>query len=372
MSGVDSISSTVNDFGLALTGAALRHGFDLAGVLDLDAAMPALAEHSGRFGEWIDAGRHGEMEYLPRGAARRADPRALRPEARGVLCVAMAYGPVAEPLSGDDARYARYLRGRDYHRVLPERLEAALGEVRAGHDFTWKICCDTSAVLERSLAHLAGLGWIGKNTCLIHPRLGSYLFLAEAFVSRETGGAPSAMPDHCGSCNRCLVACPTGAFPAAGVLDARRCLSYWTLEKRSGPDAESGDIDAVRGWVAGCDICQEVCPFNRKPSPSRDDAWLDAAADATATARWEDLVVEPETAYAARVAASALSWVRPAHFRRNVALALASRADALDANRRGVLAELVATARDAETDVNTRRAWESCETRLRNADQREK
>ncbi|MCL4234980.1 MAG: tRNA epoxyqueuosine(34) reductase QueG [Deltaproteobacteria bacterium] len=363
----------MNELGHALIRAAMRHGFHLAGVLDLDAAMPALATHFGRFDEWIDAGRHGEMDYLRRGAARRADPRALWPEARGVLCVAMAYGPGAEPLSGDDALYARYLRGRDYHRVLPEQLEAALGEVRADHDFTWKICCDTSAVLERSLAHLAGLGWIGKNTCLIHPRLGSYLFLAEALVSRETGGAPLPVPDHCGSCDRCLIACPTAAFPAAGTLDARRCLSYWTLEKRSGLDAEPGDIDATRGWVAGCDICQEVCPFNRKPSPVLNDAWRDAAADATATARWEELVGESEGVYAARVARSALSWVRPAHFRRNVAFALASRANTLDANRKRILAGLVATVRDAETDAGAKRAWETCLSRLRFVEpQREK
>lgn len=371
MSGNDKSAFRADGFALALTGAAMRHGFDLAGTLDLDAAVPALAVHVDRFRAWIDAERHGEMDYLRRGAARRADPRAIWPEARGVLCVAMAYGPGEEP-GGADARYARYLRGRDYHHVLPERLDAALREVRAEYDFTWKICCDTSAVLERSLAHLAGLGWIGKNTCLIHPRHGSYLFLAEAFVSRETGGVPSPMPDHCGTCDRCLVACPTGAFPAAGVLDARRCLSYRTLEKRGALEIEPADVDATRGWVAGCDICQEVCPFNRKPEPVLDDAWLDAATDATATARWEDLVVEPEAAYAARVRQSALSWVRPAHFRRNVALALASRTTELDADRRQVLGELVAAARDTETDVNTRRAWDLCAARLKDADQRAK
>ncbi len=363
----------MNDFGQALAQSALRHGLDLVGALDLDAAIPALAEHAARFDVWIGNERHGEMDYLRRGAARRADPRALWPEARGVLCVAMAYGPGDPPSTGDDARYARYLRGRDYHRVLPERLEAALSDVRREFDFAWKICCDTSAVLERSLAHLAGLGWIGKNTCLIHPRLGSYLFLAEAFVSRSPGGAPTPMADHCGSCDRCLVACPTAAFPEAGVLDARRCLSYWTLEKRGELALERDDVNATRGWVAGCDICQEVCPFNRKPEPSLDDAWRDASVDATKAARWEDLVAELESAYASRVAASALSWVRPAHFRRNVALALASRADALDAERRRNLAELVVAARETETDAGTKRAWEVCVARLRDeAGQREK
>ncbi len=371
MSGDAGSTLQAGDFALALTGASLRHGFDLASVIDIDAVMPALAAHVDRFRAWIDADRHGEMEYLRRGAARRADPRAIWAEARGVLCVATAYGPGEEP-SGSDARYARYLRGRDYHRVLPERLEAALREVRADFDFTWKICCDTSAVLERSLAHLAGLGWIGKNTCLIHPRHGSYLFLAEAFLSRSPGGAPSPMPDHCGSCDRCLAACPTAAFPAPGVLDARRCLSYWTLEKRGSLEPGAGDPDATRGWVAGCDICQEVCPFNRKPSPVLDDAWLDASADATVTARWEDLIAEPEAAYAARVRQSALSWVRPAHFRRNVALALASRAQALDADRRCVLAGLVAAAREMETDADTRRAWDLCAARLGDVDQRAK
>ncbi|MCZ7584284.1 MAG: tRNA epoxyqueuosine(34) reductase QueG [Deltaproteobacteria bacterium] len=350
--------------GALLEKLAPKHGFPLSGALDLDAAMPALAEHARRYDTWIGRGYQGTMRYLDRGRGRRADPRAVFPEARGVFCVAAPYGPRDGDEHPDDpadgASYARYLRGRDYHAVMKERLAALLAEAAAVIPFEYKVCCDTSAVLERSLAHFAGLGWIGKNTCLIHPALGSYLFLAEAFLSVSPGGVPRPMRDHCGTCRACLDACPTSAFPETGVLDATRCVSYWTLEHRAPFVPSNADLDGARHRIAGCDVCQEVCPYNRKPRPALWPEWNDRDADATFLRAWEDLLTESEDEYAQRVARSALSWVKPAHFARNLAYAVTACArDWAPARRAGVRLLVEQRLRD-ERDENARQAWSRC------------
>jgi epoxyqueuosine reductase len=268
------------------------------------------------------------MEYLSRGSARRADPEKLFPGAMGVFCVAAPYGPREDDTAAIDpatgVAYARYLRGRDYHTVMTERLAALLTEAAESFPFRSKICCDTSAVLERSLAYLAGLGWIGKNTCLIHPQYGSYLFLAEAFLDEPPGGRPNPMPDRCGTCSACLDDCPTRAFTEPGRLDAKRCLSYWTLEKRGDLSLGADDRSAIANRVAGCDICQEVCPYNRKPRPVLLPDWSDEAADATRLRAWDALLAESEEEYRMRVRHSALSWVKYREWRRNLELVCAA------------------------------------------------
>ncbi|MCB9477256.1 MAG: tRNA epoxyqueuosine(34) reductase QueG [Deltaproteobacteria bacterium] len=349
---------------------AQRHGFPLAGVLNLDQARGAISNDIARYDTWLGAGMHGEMAYLQRGRDRRTDPALVFDGAKGMLCVATPYGPrdgdeIASPATQAD--YAKYLRGRDYHVAMKERLEALLSEAATRFDFSWKVCCDTSAVLERSWAALAGLGWIGKNTCLIHPRLGSYLFLAEALLSENPGGAPRPMRDHCGKCDRCLKACPTDAFPEPGALDARRCISYWTLEKRGPLTLGDDDGAALGNRVAGCDICQEVCPFNRKPRPPIWDEWRDAAADATALRDWETLLNESEEDYRERVRRSALSWVKPHQFRRNLALSLASVAGELGQEVVQRLLGLVIRREDAESDPDALAAWTYCRARMEQA-----
>ncbi|MBZ0272776.1 tRNA epoxyqueuosine(34) reductase QueG [bacterium] len=365
---------TLTPLGRRLVERAPAHGFPLAGVLDLAAARGALSPHVARYEAFLSAGRHGDMHYLARGRDRRADPALVFENARGVLCVAVPYGPDVDENLGaqasrllrnhplpdgrgsDRATYARYLRGEDYHAAIPRRLEALCADAARDFEFAFKICCDTSAVLERSLAHLAGLGWIGKNTCLIHPRLGSYLFLAEALISEPTGGMPKPMRDHCGTCSACLLACPTAAFPHAGELDARRCLSYWTLETRGSLALDPRDARAIENRVAGCDVCQEVCPFNAKPRPDLWPEWRDASADATALVAWRELLTEDDAAYRARVSRSALAWVKPHAFRRNVALAIAACADDLDATQRADLAAAARTALDRERNAAARDA----------------
>jgi len=239
---------------------ALGVGFDVAGV-----APAEPTPESELLREWIARGYAGEMHYLERRVEERVDPRRVLEGARSVVVVGLVYdpGPRAEPAPGA-ARVARYAGGDDYHDVMWERLrvlEAGIGALAPGSVRT-RSFCDTGPVQERVLAAAAGLGWIGKNTCLIHPRLGSYLFLGVVLTDLELA-AGAREPDHCGSCRACLDACPTRAFPEAYVLDATRCISYATIEARGSIDA---GLRAGHGdWVFGCDVCQEVCPWNLRP-----------------------------------------------------------------------------------------------------------
>jgi epoxyqueuosine reductase len=237
-------------------------GFVAAGVAPV---RPAL--HTEALAQWVAQGYHASMQFMARDVRRRCDVRAAWPWARSVLCLAAGYAGRAEDSDvaaagrAEESPIARYARGRDYHRVLKSRSRKLADELAAQVDGLQTLCCvDTAPLLERELAAAAGLGWIGKNACLIHPQCGSYILLAEIILSVELP-ADAPRPDGCGDCTRCLEACPNGALVAPYVLDARRCNSWATIENRGELD---GERFKLAGQVFGCDLCQRVCPHNQK------------------------------------------------------------------------------------------------------------
>jgi epoxyqueuosine reductase len=238
----------------ALKARAYALGFDLAGTARLGPADTAAA-----FDAWVARGYAGEMHYLPRGAEKRRDSRRPLPGAASALVVAMDYGG-REP-AGPVARYAR---GDDYHDVMVARLRELHGwlEATVGRPVLGKAYVDTGPILERDLARRAGLGWFGKNTNLVNPRLGSFFFLGALLVDLELEPDAPFEADRCGTCTRCLVACPTGAFVGPRELDATRCISYLTIESRGG--IPEGLREGVGDRLYGCDVCQDVCPYNVK------------------------------------------------------------------------------------------------------------
>ncbi|MBI4915650.1 MAG: tRNA epoxyqueuosine(34) reductase QueG [Acidobacteria bacterium] len=290
-------------------------GFDLAGIA---AATPL--ESTTRLREWVGHGFHAGMGYMAETLEVRGDPSRFLPGARSVVCVAMSYHDAPEEPElaprGDRVVVARYARRSDYHKVIKRRL------VRLGRFLrtlvpavTWRIGVDEHPLLERDLAERAGLGWIGKNTCLINRRLGSELLLGE-LVTDLTLPPDPAEGDHCGSCTSCLDACPTRALPIPRLLDARRCISYLTIEHRSelGEDLHR----PVGAHLFGCDICQAVCPWNvrarcRAADPLRPRPHLGAlrldTLDRLEIASWDSLV-----------AGTPLRRLSFARFRRNLGI----------------------------------------------------
>jgi epoxyqueuosine reductase len=230
-----------------------------------------------RFRGWIAAGRHAGMKYLEETRELRASPQRLLPGARSIVCLAASHS--ARPLvASDGATVARYASGADYHGTLRQRAtRVARAAARRLGGFRYRVCVDSTPLAERSFAAAAGLGWIGKNGCLIDPERGSFLLLAEIITDLDLP-PDEPIAERCGSCVRCLEACPTGAFVEPGILDAARCLAYWTIEHR-GPIPD-GMKEHVGSRVFGCDVCQDVCPWNGPllpaagPAPPTRTEWL--------------------------------------------------------------------------------------------------
>ncbi len=253
-------------------------GFDLFGVC---AAQP-LEQEREHLQAWLHKGYAGQMSYLEKNFEKRLDPRLILASVKSIICLGISYyydpagntgtrsqfkklNWVMSRISGTIARYAW---GRDYHKVLRKKLKVLKAQIiaLAGPQTELMDYTDTGPLMERQAATLAGLGFTGKNTLLLHPQHGSYFFLSEILTNLDlTPGDPVTV--SCGSCRKCLDACPTQAFPEAYVLDATRCIAYWTIEARGDIPAEFHE--AIGDHVFGCDICQQVCPFNREPLPSR-------------------------------------------------------------------------------------------------------
>ncbi len=296
---------------------AIGEGFDLVGVAEAAKALSA-----GNLERWLDAGMHGEMGYMARTRVIRSDPRLLLPGCTSVVAVAMSFRcdqPDSTTLEADCGRVwvSRYAWGRDYHRILKKklvRLGRWLAEQRPSAQ--WRACVDTAPILEREWAARAGLGWIGKNTLLLNRELGSELFLGILLTDQKL--LPDGpRPEHCGNCTACLDACPTEAFPEPKVLDARRCVGYLTVEHRSAIPTELQP--GVGTMIAGCDICQEVCPWTqRAPADLHPEFSPDTRRLRPRLEGLEDL---DEKAYAEWRKGSALNRIGYEQFRRNLGIA---------------------------------------------------
>jgi epoxyqueuosine reductase len=328
-----------------ITVAATALGFDLIGITSAEPLA-----HAGRLHAWVAQGFAGEMGYMSRDVERRADPSRVLPDARSIIVLGMNYytSPAMSGTSPGHGWIARYAWGQDYHTVLGDKLKALVACIKEieGADVQARWYVDTGPILERELAWRAGLGWPGKNTNLINRPLGSWLFLGAILLDRElVYDAPATA--HCGICTRCLVACPTGALVAPGMLDARRCISYLTIELRGAIPRELRPLLGTH--IFGCDICQAVCPWNRRAPESPEPEFLPRAG--FAAPELIPLLGLADTEFRARFRGSPIMRAKRRGLLRNVAVALGNLRDLR------ALSALEAALYDVEPLIRGHAAW---------------
>lgn len=293
---------------------AAELGFD-----DCRIARAAEATHAEAFREWIADGKQGGMGWMERTPERRCDPRVVMPGCRSLICLAMNYFPGESPFRGEDAggyRIARYAWNEDYHDLIEARLKEFDLKLRSigGNQRPY---VDTGPVLERDFATDAGLGWNGKSTMQIHRRLGTWFFLAEILTDLDLQ-PDTPIGDHCGKCTRCITACPTGAITAPHRMDARRCISYLTIENK-GPIPEDFRV-AMGDRIYGCDDCLDACPWNRFAEISREATFL--AREKVFSHRLRDFLELDDDGFRKLFAKSPIKRIKRARFLRNVCVAL--------------------------------------------------
>jgi epoxyqueuosine reductase len=294
----------------ALVAFAKTLGFDLCRV-----ARCETPPHAGEFAQWLGEGRAGEMEWLARNRDRRTDPQLVLPGARSVVVLAMNYFQTGNR-KPDTGKIARYALGDDYHEIIEKKLRA-LDEFLRGHGGIQKCYVDTGPVLERDFAALAGIGWHGKSTMLISRELGTWFFLAEIFTTLELP-ADTAQADHCGRCTRCIDACPTGAITAPHQLDARRCISYLTIELKGSIPLELRPLIGDR--IYGCDDCLTACPWNRFARESSETAF--AMREKVADMSLADFLKLSDEEFRTLFRKSPIKRIKRRGFLRNVCVAL--------------------------------------------------
>jgi epoxyqueuosine reductase len=312
----------LNDLKQSIKDKSRQLGFILAGV-----TTPEPPPHYSTFENWLSQGLHGTMNYLAtdRARARRADPRHILPECKSILVLATPYDPPSPSRRGVSegrGEVAAYARGADYHDILPARMKELVQfiEQQVGGPVRNRWYTDTGPILERDLAQRAGIGWIGKNTCLIHPKQGSYFLLSEIFLDLELEPDSPFVTDHCGTCTRCIEACPTDCILPDRTIDARRCISYLTIELKDDIPVELRD--EMGNWIFGCDICQMVCPWNRF-APEGDPAFME---DDPLPALPDELTLTPQ-AFNQRFKRTPVQRAKRRGYLRNVAVALGNTAD---------------------------------------------
>jgi epoxyqueuosine reductase len=322
---------------------AAELGFDDCRIASADAAA-----HADDFREWLADGKHGGMAWLERTPERRCDPREVLPGCASLVCLAMNYYPGSSPFSEKHPggyRIARYAWNDDYHDLIESRLKEldlklqSLGGIQ-------KPYVDTGPVLERDFATDAGLGWNGKSTMQIHRQLGTWFFLAEVLTTLKLE-PDEPFGDHCGKCNRCITACPTGAITAPHRLDARRCISYLTIEHKGAIPEEFRE--AIGDRIFGCDDCLDACPWNRFAAESRELAFQ--ARGSVFEKRLRDFLYLDDDGFRVLFAKSPIKRIKRSRFLRNVCVALGNTGTEED------LPALEQAARDAEPLIAEHAAW---------------
>jgi epoxyqueuosine reductase len=371
------------DLKAALAHEARALGFDCIGVTDPD----AIAQAGKHFREFLEAGAHGDMDWLATSHERRTDPRVLWPGVRSVIMLGVNYGPDENPLEMLEKRtlgaISAYAQGDDYHDLIKKRLKALARWLVAASGNEVKVFVDTAAVMEKPLAQAAGLGWQGKHTNLVSREFGSWLFLGAIFTGTDLP-RDEADSDHCGSCRACQDICPTAAFPAPYKLDARRCISYLTIENKGPIPHEFRK--AIGNRIYGCDDCLAICPWNKFAQQGR-EAKLAARAELRAP-QLSELARLDDSAFRALFVKSPVKRIGRDRFLRNVLIAIGNSGDAALADEAGrllddgnalvrgaavwALSQLMARDRfDAlarqtaasETDAAVRAEWMDCASR---------
>lgn len=341
----------MNDLNSKVKALAAELGFD-----DCRIAHAKRATHADEFEAWIANGSHGEMQWLERNPSRRCDPREVLPGCKAVICLAINYFTGDDPFADDhphDYRIARYAWNDDYHDLIEKRLadfDAALAKLGG----TQRYYVDTGPVLERDFATDSGLGWNGKSTMQIHRRFGTWFFLADILTTLDLAADPE-FGDHCGKCTRCMDACPTQAITAPHKLDARRCISYLTIENK-GPIPEEFRR-AIGDRIYGCDQCLEVCPWNRFAQESRESSFH--ARQEIFIHSLRDFLKLDDEAFRTVFAKSPIKRIKRARFLRNVCVALGNTGTAED------LPALEIAAKDPEALIAEHAEWAIGEIRTR-------
>jgi epoxyqueuosine reductase len=303
----------------ALKERALAEGFHKVGIVSAE----PLDQEAPRLKEWLARGYHGEMSWMARDVEKRLDPRELFPEARSIVVVALNYyTPDQHAENSNTGKVSRYAWGDDYHDVLKTKLESLLAWVREQEPAAaGKICVDIQPTLDKAWAVRAGLGWLGKHTNVITPEYGSWVFIGELLLNLELE-PDVVVEDHCGTCTLCLDACPTQAIVEPYVVDSNKCISYATIELRT-PELPEPIREGLSGWLYGCDVCQDVCPWIRFQEATNETRFEPRTGNVNAEL---DQIMEltPET-YAARFRGSAMKRAKLAGLQRNARALLTDR-----------------------------------------------